>query len=42
VKEMKELEVIKKKMEPKSDGKLTAYDGAYYRDIQMKQKYNLD
>jgi len=40
--EMKELEAIKKKMEPKSDGKLTAYDGAYYRDIQMKQKYNLD
>jgi len=30
---MKELQVIKKKMEPKSDGKLNAWDGAYYRDI---------
>lgn len=42
VKEREALGVYKKKHEPETDGNLNAWDGAFYRDLQEKDKFSID
>ena len=39
---MQELEALKLREDPASGGKLNAWDGGYLKDIQMKEKFQID
>lgn len=40
--EMEELEALKLREDPESGGKMKAWDGGYLKDIQMKEKFQID
>lgn len=39
---MEELEALKLREDPESGGKMKAWDGGYLKDIQMKEKFQID